>query len=303
MPTDDLWYCRRKCELFIKCFLSHSQSGYTGHDTWKQHRDNSQNTLEQYSTAIFQGNYDFIFWACGFNKCNKFNEGNLVFADVQLAMPDSLQMWSEIHYFIQYQIECVKQSQIHSYQLYSKKCRLTVFSKIELVDTSVFWFTATSKSSYTPPSTTSEVSFIYHCKAKFTTPSEASVTCSKDSITRTHIARSYTTSWLPVKSVSLLPVELDQLLSACSERGLNVREVRVSMSEWWDQASEISELKAQLHQWRMWACQNWWSKHVSVVRVSMSEWWKQAYQSCQSKYVKVKIVHFEDVKGNVCIGN
>jgi len=36
-------------------------SGYTGRDAWKQHHDDSKNTLEQYSNDIFQRNLDLIF--------------------------------------------------------------------------------------------------------------------------------------------------------------------------------------------------------------------------------------------------
>jgi len=35
--------------------------GYTGHDAGKQHSDNSKNTQECSSNAVFQGNLDFIF--------------------------------------------------------------------------------------------------------------------------------------------------------------------------------------------------------------------------------------------------
>jgi len=40
----DLWYLQRKCELFVKCSLSHSQSWYTHCYAWKQCCANTKNT-------------------------------------------------------------------------------------------------------------------------------------------------------------------------------------------------------------------------------------------------------------------
>jgi len=56
------------CDI-AKGSVNHSSSarchirkrGYTDCDASNQHRDDSKNTLEQSSNAIFQGNLDFIF--------------------------------------------------------------------------------------------------------------------------------------------------------------------------------------------------------------------------------------------------
>jgi len=47
------------CSSSARCHICTSR--YTGRDTWKQHRDNSKNTLEQNSNAIYQGNLEFNF--------------------------------------------------------------------------------------------------------------------------------------------------------------------------------------------------------------------------------------------------
>jgi len=92
-----------------------------------------------------------------------------------------------------------------------------------------------------------------------------------------------TTSWLlplspdpllPAKTVSPIPVKPDSPLSACSKQGQIVRDVRVSMSEQWDQA-----------------CQSGETKHVGGVRQSMSELWKLVCQSCKSKHISCESEH------------
>jgi len=74
---------------------------------------------------------------------------------------------------------------------------------------------------------------------------------------------------LQAKSVLPVPVSPDPPLSDWSQRGQIVREVRVGMSEWWDQACQSSE-----------------TKHVRALKISMSELYEQAYQlwkwTCQS---------------------
>jgi len=49
------------CLSSARCHIRNS--GYTGCDAWKQHCDNSKNTLENWSNAIFQWNLDFIFFS------------------------------------------------------------------------------------------------------------------------------------------------------------------------------------------------------------------------------------------------
>ena len=82
MSRNDMWYCKRKCELFVKCSLSHSQKWV--HWSWCLKTASQQ--LKEHCGIVKQyhisGKPQFhFFWVCGYNKLNKFNEGNLVFAD------------------------------------------------------------------------------------------------------------------------------------------------------------------------------------------------------------------------------
>jgi len=68
--------------LFSSACCHIGNSGYTGCDVWKQHRDNSNNTLESKAKAYFRETSISFFWDCGYNKLKKFSEGNLVFVDI-----------------------------------------------------------------------------------------------------------------------------------------------------------------------------------------------------------------------------
>jgi len=81
MPRDDSDFAKGSVNHSSRARCHNWKSGYTGRDAWKMHRDHSKNTLAQWSNAIFQGNLDFIFWVCAYNKLNKFPAGKSVFAN------------------------------------------------------------------------------------------------------------------------------------------------------------------------------------------------------------------------------
>jgi len=82
MPKEDLGFCGRKCEPFIKCSLSHSRQWVQ----WSWCLTMASRQLKQHSGTLKQchiaGKPQFqFFWVCAYNKVNKFNEGDLVFTD------------------------------------------------------------------------------------------------------------------------------------------------------------------------------------------------------------------------------
>jgi len=101
---------------------------------------------------------------------------------------------------------------------------------------------------------------------------------------------------LPAKPVLPLPAKLDPPLPACSHRSQIVREVRVSMSDPWDQTCQrfntehVRVMRASLLVLREWACQSCgsslsfsesWESECGlgrVVRVSRSELSKRECQ-------------------------
>jgi len=83
MPRDDLWYCQRKCEPFFKGSFWHSQAWV--HWLWRL-KTASRQLKEHWNSqamAYFRETSISLFWVCGYNKLNKCNEGDLVFADEQ----------------------------------------------------------------------------------------------------------------------------------------------------------------------------------------------------------------------------
>jgi len=143
-------------------------------------------------------------------------------------------MWCQIHNLIRSQIYCDTWTQIHSHQLHSSKYISTV---------------------------SSEVQSLYTSEPRSTAMSKARSTWSNASC----MLPDYPDPLLPAKPVSPLPAKPDPPLPACSQRGQIIREVRVSMSEWWDQA-----------------CQSCKSKYVRLWEQAY-QWWKQTCQSCESE--------------------
>jgi len=93
MLEDGLWYCQRKRELFVKCSLSHVEKWVH----WLWCLETASRQLKEHSRMLTQKQYIRetliqFFWVCGYNKLNKSNEGNLVFAD------DWASMWAMAKY-------------------------------------------------------------------------------------------------------------------------------------------------------------------------------------------------------------
>jgi len=137
---------------------------------------------------------------------------------------------------------------------------------------------------------------------------------SEATFTPTSEARSTTNSLLPIKPFSALLAKPDLLLPACSRRSRIhcnqwsqiIKEVRVCMSEQWDQPCQSCRSKARSKascqlilnpDSLLQACSQWShiirdeSEHVREVRQSISEFSNWMCQSCVSKQISCKSEH------------
>jgi hypothetical protein len=85
MLRDDLWSSQTKCELFVMCSLPLSQARV--HWSWRL--KTASRHLKEHSRTVKQCHISWkpqihFVWICGYNKLNKSNDGDLVFADVSI---------------------------------------------------------------------------------------------------------------------------------------------------------------------------------------------------------------------------
>jgi len=94
---DNLWYLQWKCEQSVKRSLAHRHKWVqcswrlkTASQQLNEHSGTSQQWLVSRKPQIF------FFWVCGYNKLNKFNEGNIVFADVKASLWELTEPMSKV---------------------------------------------------------------------------------------------------------------------------------------------------------------------------------------------------------------